>query len=238
MNACIVSFFMNNIDMKTVGLQRSVVEKYNPNKIKHHSIKVDAPHGVAMDFFFALNGFKPPKFGDVDVKQTMHHDVILVLDIDCIPLQDISIDYYLKQANDGKLIGNAQRSGHIENGQHVFAAPSAVALSTATYDKIGRPSANPTERSDVCEEYTWEAEKHGVPVDLLMPVRYDRSVYRFDWEKDRDPHWSLGDGKPNYGIGTTFGHSELGDLFWHSFQIFHPGNQEKFWEKCEEVLNG
>ena len=238
MNACIVSFFMNNIDMETVGLQRSVVEKFNPNKIKHHSIKVDVPHGVAMDYFMALNGFKTDAMKDVDIKQTMHHDVILILDIDCIPLQDLSIDYYLKQAADGRLIGNVQRSGHIENNQHVFAAPSAVAISTATYDKIGRPSAFPTPRSDVGEEYTWAAEQHGIPVDLLMPSRYDRPVNRFDWEKDRDPFWKLADGMPNYGLGTTFSHPELGDMFWHSFQIFHPGNQEKFQRKCEEVLNG
>lgn len=238
MNACIVSFFMDNVNMKTVGLQRSVVEKFNPNKIKHYTIKVDVPHGIAMDYFFALNGHKTAKMEEARIEQSMHHDVILVLDIDCIPLQEISIDYYLKQAYDGKLIGNAQRSGHIENNQHVFAAPSAVAMSTATYDKMGRPSAHPTDRSDVGEEYTWHAEKHGVSVDLLMPLRYDRPVNRFDWEKDKDPYWKLADGMPNYGLGTTFGNQQLGELFWHSFQIFHSGSQEKFWQKCEEVLNG
>ena len=33
-NACIVTCFMSNINMKTVGLQRSVVEKYNKSVFK------------------------------------------------------------------------------------------------------------------------------------------------------------------------------------------------------------
>ena len=56
-----------------------------------------------------------------------------------------------------------------------------------------------------------------------------------DWETNREPFWRLADGMPNYGIGTTFG-DEIGELFYHNFQIFHPGNQERFWKKCESIL--
>jgi hypothetical protein len=60
---------MNNIDMKTVGLQRSVVEKFNRSKVKHYQIQVDLPHGVAMDYFWALNGSPVEAFGDKVAQQ-------------------------------------------------------------------------------------------------------------------------------------------------------------------------
>ena len=125
-NACIASFFMDNIDMKTVGLQKSVVEKYNKSKYPHHIIKVDMPHGVSIDYFWALNGYPNALLAEHNIKQTASYDAILFLDIDAIPLHEDAIDYYIDAAMEGKVIGNAQRSNHIENNQHVFAAPSAV----------------------------------------------------------------------------------------------------------------
>jgi len=237
MNPCIISFYMDNVDMKTVGLQRSVVEKFNRSHIKHHQIKVDLPHGVAIDYFWAINGSPVEAFKEHNIAQQYQYDAVLIMDIDCIPLCDRAIDTYLAYAYNGSLAGNAQRSGHIENGQNVFAAPSCTAITKETYDKIGRPSAFPTKRSDVLEEYTFAAKEHGVRVDLAMPLRYDEPPHRYSWEKDTDPFWKLADGMPNYGLGTTYG-DKIGDLFYHQFQIFVGDNQPKFWKKCESILTG
>lgn len=235
MNPCIVSFFMNNIDMKTVGLQRSVVEKFNRSGVKHYQIQVNLPHGVAMDYFWALNGSPTEAFGD-KIKQQADHDAVLFLDIDALPVVDRAIDTYLAYAYEGHLAGNAQSSNHIGDGQHMFAAPSAVAISKETYDKIGRPSAYENPRADVGEEWTHKAREAGIPVDLAMPLCYDEAPYRYDWEpKDAKPYWNLAKGFPNYGVGTTFG-DDLGKLFYHQFQIRIPGMQEKFWRKCESIL--
>lgn len=239
MKACIASFFMDNIDPKTVGLQKSVVEKYNKSKHHHYIMKVNMPHGVAIDYFWSVNGhrvdktFKP----EFEIKQELDYDVILFLDIDAMPLHEDAIDYYIEEAAKGKVIGNAQRSNHINNNQHVFAAPSAIALSAETFNKIGRPSAYETARGDVAEEYTYAAESVGVPVDLVMPLRYDVAPQRYDWEKDQPPYWALADGMPVYGMGTTYGRDGK-DMFYHNFQIRMEGQQERFWAKCEEVLNG
>jgi hypothetical protein len=241
MNPCIVSFFMDNVDMKTVGLQRSVVEKFNRSHVKHYQINVNMEHGVAIDYFMALNGSPVAAFLDDEgkprVEPKMDHDAVLFLDIDCVPLCDRAIDTYLAYAYNGSIAGNAQRSNHIENGQNVFAAPSATAITKATYDKIGRPSAYPNQRSDVLEEYTFAAKEKGVRLDLAMPLRYDEAPVRYSWEKDTDPFWKLADGMPNYGIGTTYG-DKIGDLFYHQFQIFVGDSQSKFWKKCESILTG
>lgn len=221
MKASIVSYHMANIHPDTVALQKKVVEKFNKSKVPHLVWNGGAPHGKWMDYMFAI----------------VETDVILFLDIDCIPLSENAIDLYIQKAAEGSLVGNAQRSGHLPNGNHVFAAPSALAISKATYKKIGAPSALETARGDVAEEYTFAAEKSGVKVDLFMPTKYDREVYRYDWEQDRRPYWTLENGLPNYGLGTTYG-TDTEDLFWHNFQIRIEGQQEHFWKKCGELLNG
>jgi len=240
MNPCIVSIFQDNIDMKTVGLQKSVVEKFNPNKYRHYQFKLNMPHGVAIDYFWATNGCLNAAFkaaiGENEVPHSFDHDVVLILDIDCIPVSERAIEKYINAAAAGRIIGNAQRSNHLENGQHVFAASSCTAISKETYIKIGMPSAFENRpRSDVLEEYTWAAEENGVPVDLVMPLRYNEPPMRFSWEGEQPPYWALKDGMPVYGVGTTFGDDE-GDLFYHQFQIFLGDHQQKFWQKCESIL--
>ncbi len=238
MKACIASYFMPNINPKTIELQRRVVKKFNPQKINHLVIKGEIQHGLFMDYIWTMNGCEVATLKDAQIKKQLDVDVILFLDIDCIPVSEHAIEIYLTKALQGSLIGNAQRSGHIQNNNHLFAAPSALAISTENFLKIGNPSALETTRGDVAEEYTYAAEANTVRIDLLSPVRYDREVYRYDWEQDRRPYWTLENNLPNYGLGTTYGSEEHGDLFWHNFQIRVDGQQEQFWKKCEELLNG
>lgn len=230
-NACIISFYMKNLDIKTVQKQRDVVAKFNKSKHTHYSVLTDISHGQSMDLMWQFNGIDHPTFANVEIPKRFDHDIILFLDVDAIPLNDQAIDYYISEAEAGRLIGNIQRSNHIENDQHVFAAPSAVALSVDTFLTLKKPSAVPTYRADVGEEYTFAAEKVGIPVDFMMPLRFDEAPAEC-------PSWALKDGMPVYGRGTTFGDSKERELFWHNFQSFHPGQQEKFMKKCEEVLNG
>ena len=96
---------------------------------------------------------------------------------------------------------------------------------------MGKPSAVPNDRVDVAELYTYKAREAGIPIKQYMPVSYDAPPIRMDWETNQEPFWRLADGMPNYGIGTTF---QSG--FYHNFQIFHPGQQERFWAKCESLL--
>lgn len=219
-------------------MQREVVQKFNPQKYQHYQFFVDmnTKHGVFLDYFWGLNGIKAGVLKNQNIEQKLNHQVVIILDIDCIPLSKHAFEYYAKNALAGSLIGNAQRTNHLQNNQHVFAAPSASAISKNTYVKIGAPSALETDRSDVLEEYTWAAEATGVNVMKLMPLKYDAPPQRYDWEKSQPPYWDLADGMPKYGMGTTYGNEEQGELFWHNFQIRMPGQEERFWNKCEEVL--
>ena len=223
MNPCIVSLFMRNINPEAVKLQSEVVKKFNKSNIKHYLILTEQNPGKSMDLA-------------IEMMRNQGHDAIMFLDIDALPLSDVSLDYFFDQTYAGKVIGSAQRSGHIQNDEHMFAAPHNVTLTLEIYDKIGKPSFLPNSRGDVSEEITWKAEENGIPVELLMPIRFDAPPIRMDWEpKDSPPYWDLGKDRPHYGIGTTFG-NDKGELFWHMFQSFYPGQHERFVKKCEDVL--
>lgn len=236
-NACIISFFMDNISMKTVEYQKAVVDKFNRSKYPHYIMKTNAAHGHSIDYFWHLNKVPVESLDGSSIPPQVDYDIVVILDIDAIPLSADALDYYVEEAAKGKLIGNAQRTNHLDNNQHVFAAPSTSAISRETFVKIGAPSAMETDRSDVLEEYTWAAQSAGVSVDLVMPLRYDKAPMRYDWETDRLPFWPLADGMPVYGMGTTYGRDGK-DLFFHNFQIRMPGQESAFWTKCEEILNG
>lgn len=231
MNPCIVSIFMGNIGRAVVEHQAAVIQKFNKSKVFFYQVfesekdveYINMQHGYTMDKMIKL------------VRQT--HDAIMFLDVDCIPLNDFAIDYCLEQAYNGKVIGDIQRSNHIENNQHVYAAGHNVTFTLETYDKIGQPTMVPSYRGDTAEELTYAAEEHGVEVELLMPRKYDAPPYYFGWEENYVPYWALADGMPNYGIGTTFA-NHLGDMFWHNYQICQPGQESRFVRKCEEILNG
>ena len=238
MNACIVSYYMPNINPKTVDLQKKVVEKFNITKLPHIVMKGEIPHGMFIDYCWALNGVSVKTIDASKVQKQLDFDYVIILDIDCVPVSQNGFNYFLSKANEGKIVGNMQRSGHIKNGDHLFAAPSCTAISRENFIKIGSPSALETQRGDVLEEYTFEAEKVGVPVELIPPSKFDRPPFRYDWEEEKMPYWELKNGQPNYGLGTTYGNQEAGDLFWHNFQIRVPGQEEHFWKKCEDLLNG
>jgi hypothetical protein len=227
-NAAIVTFFMNNLDKKTVDLQRQVVDKFNPEKYPHYSILTEFRHGASMDMFWQMNGVDHATFKGQNVAKRFDHDVVFFLDVDAVPLNEWAIQHTVHQASVGKLIGNIQRTNHIQNDQHVFVAPSCLAISVDSFVTIGRPSGLETKRADVAEEYTFAAEKSGiVPVEFYMPLKFDEKPAECE-------SWALKDGMPVYGRFTTFGVES--PMFLHAFQSFHEGQQEKFWKKCESLL--
>lgn len=221
---------MSNIDPDMCKYQAKVMEKYNLHYPFAQQL-TQYDHGTSFDLMMqqALQ---------VE-KQNPGPVVVMFMDIDCVPLSPKALDYYIEKAWNGTLIGNAQRSNHIQNGQHLYAGSPCVALSLETYKKMGAPSARPTSRGDVAEEWTYKAEEHNIPVELVMPVRFDAPPIRMSWETDTRPYWPLKDGDEahHYGIGTTYQIPGIeGDAMWHMFQSFHPGQLERFIMKCKEIV--
>lgn len=221
--AVIVSFYMQNCPSEFRDYQRQVVQKFNPG-YQHAQIQYIGEHGAAMNQV-------------LNMAKEQGVNVVLFLDIDAIPLHKDALHYYIKKAADGFLAGNAQRANHIQNNQHVYCGSPCVGMSIATWVKMGMPSGKPTMRGDVAEEFTFAAEAAKVPVEIVMPDRFDAPPIRMHWETDTRPYWPLADGMPVYGIGSTYKLPEIGDGLWHMFQSFHPGQKERFINKCKEVLS-
>lgn len=243
-NACIITFFMNNIDIKVVQKQREVVAKFNKSGIEHYSVQTGFEHGLSMDLAWQLNGVEMATIGANNAPKRFDFDVLVFLDVDALPLNFDALDYIVERAAVGQVLcGDVQNTNHLENGKHLFVAPSVLAVSEDTFVAMGKPSGRPTLRSDVAEEYTWFAEKNKVPVEYFLPLSFEAApAEKAYWDLQNE---SIPEQYRKYGRGTTFGLTPDGDhqpdtkpMFWHNFQSFHPGQQDRFMKKAEALLNG
>ena len=202
MSVPVVSFYMNNIPPEVIQAQRSVVELFLPADCEFSHILTEKSHGEAIDEYVASSSA----------------DVIVLLDIDAIPLRPNALTLLIEHANRGELAGVVQRSNHIENNAHLFVAPCAMAFKRALWEQAGRPSFKPTGRGDVAEEFTYACEERGLPVSKLDITYSEGDI------------WDLTDGR-KYGHCTEYGH-----LFFHAFEIRVPFNQQRFVAKCKDIL--
>lgn len=243
-NAVIFTFFMDNIDMKTVELHSKVVEKFNPSKIPHYKVHTKFEHGLTMDLAWQLNGIEMGTIGSQNAPKRFDFDTVVFLDVDAVPLNPAALDYIVRKAKEDQiLIGNIQNSNHIQNDKHLFVAPSVLAISTDTFVAMGKPSARPTIRADVAEEYTFHAEMNKVPVEYFLPLSFEEApTEKAYWDLQNE---SIPEELRHYGRGTTFGDRRNVDglkidvpMFWHAFQSFHAGWKEKIPVRLEQILNG
>ena len=202
MSVPVVSFYMNNISPEVIQAQRSVVELFLPEGCDFKQILTEKSHGEAIDEFVASSSA----------------DVIVLLDIDAIPLRPDALTLLIDQANRGELAGAVQRSNHIKNNEHLFVAPCAMAFKRSLWEQVGRPSFKPTDRGDVAEEFTYLCEEKGIPVSKL------------DISYSEGDLWDLVDGR-KYGHNT-----EYSGLFFHAFEIRVPRNQASFVARCKEIV--
>lgn len=218
MKATIYSVFMDNIPWQVLDAQKRVMDKMTD--IEFVQYRTDRSHAETLDF----------------IAENSDDDVMIFMDIDCIPLNDDIIGQAVQLASQGYLFGNAQSSSHIDGGKHAFVAPSFMALSKKTYNELGCPSFRPTARGDVGEELTWVAEAVGVSRIMLMPVHFESSPTPVDMGGvvSNPICWNV-EGHL-FGLNTTFVFQGRLATF-HSFQS-SLAQTERFIRKCDEVCRG
>jgi hypothetical protein len=217
----ILTMYNQVIDYNLVAYQSMVVNLFKGDAefitIQHHYANHEFSHGNLLT-----------KWTSTIFTET-NCDCLLILDIDSIPLSREAVDLTFDMAYNGNLIGNIQRSNHIENGKHVYVAPSFFCISKSTYKELGRPGFEPNDEGDVAEQFTYNAEKLGIPYIFYMP-RHSDSGYG-----PNDDFWPLADDMPKYGIGTTFEFQGI-DMSYHLFES-HTGIYNKlFYKKCHEII--
>jgi len=161
MKRAILSYYDVAMDTHVVEYQQKVLEKFNKSADYHpllsQKTEEEVIHYQGLDYGAAT------LFDE-------GYDSILILDTDCVPLNTYALEYIFSQAEKDILIGNAQRSMHIENDEHMYIGSPCLCLSKNLYEKFGRKSFAPDHiKGDTCEYYTYYAEEQGVPIEIFMP---------------------------------------------------------------------
>ena len=221
MQRCIFTSFNSQIRPKLVENNHQVILKllsstnisFEPLFYPYSSHQII--HGEILDMFV-------PKLLDT-------YNSVLILDIDCIPISTTAIVSSFKRIEEGYLFGCAQRSLHINNNEHVYIGAPCIGFTKETYSKLGSPSFLPTYRGDTAEELTYMAESNIIPLEILMPSKYESDSYD-------GTQWDLGANRPKYGVGTTFVDTEGNEMFYHLFESRRLVHDYLFINKCKEVL--
>ncbi|MGO9135681.1 MAG: glycosyltransferase [Methylovirgula sp.] len=198
----VVSFYMANISKEVVAAQARAITRFLPEGVDLVQLHTGFGHGRSIDLFVALSSY----------------DVIVLLDIDCVPISAEALPKLIEHARAGALVGAAQRANHIGNDNHLYAGPFLMAFSRESYRRLGSPSFRETRRGDVAEELTYRAEAQDFPIHYLWPTICEA------------PKWHL-TGDITFGRNTVYEHA-----FLHAFEIRMPDQQKAFIAMIERVL--
>jgi hypothetical protein len=177
----IFSPYMENISVDVVDAQRSVVSKFLRPYMRFTQVPTTLTHAQTLR-------------GCLDCAAA---DIVIFLDIDCVPLCEDALIHLVKTASLGYLVGAVQRANHIDNGGHLYVGPFCMAFSQKLYRAFGNPTFDDSDRWDVGEKLSYE---WGVPGTwFIWPTRAE------------SPQWKLTD-NICFGYGTTYG-----DIFYHEF---------------------
>ena len=106
MKRSILSFYDVAMDTHVVEYQQKVLERFNQSADYYPLLSKKTEEEIL--HYQGLDYGVGKLFDD-------GYDTVLILDTDCIPLNSYALDYIFSQAEKDILIGNAQRSMHIEN---------------------------------------------------------------------------------------------------------------------------
>jgi hypothetical protein len=220
----IFSYANFQIDDKIKKLQSDVIGKFNQSLgAKYEYLEYQGADGEII----------PHQVINYALKELFFHryyQTVLILDIDCIPLSTHALQYTFEQAEKGILIGNAQRSNHLDNDEHVYVAPSAMCLTKEMFIDLDFPDFYPDHiKCDVGERLTYIAEEKGIPVEIYGPDNYECSPTGAEY-------WPLNSNYKNYGIGTTFVNYKNEEMFYHLFEARTNNFNKNFYDKCQGIL--
>lgn len=154
-------------------------------------------------------------------------DVVCFLDLDCLVHNGNLLNYLYDWAEyNHSFVGNAQCVSHGVASHH-YAAPSTLLVSKTVWQQLGRPSFTwffdeNDIQFDTAQRLTLEADKLGIPYQLLYPLGYDGPT-----------SWNM-QGFGNFGTGTLYPAS------WHHFQIsqYANGAPTDLWSRrVNDILN-
>lgn len=180
------------------------------------------------------------KMIDEFIKSTLNLvDYWIFMENDSIILKKDAIDLiYDKIKDKNTVFGGAHQSNHKRgpNGEmnHPYVGPSLHCISKALYFKLGCPKYDDVNvYSDTAEQITYECEKLGYNVCIVWPRSVTGLTLEECQENSIDPQYQfsdLGNGQ-KFGFGTTYG-----DIYYHQMCAGVKGHNERFINKCQEII--
>jgi hypothetical protein len=219
----IATCFNNEIDPKISIYQKMVVDKFR-GFIPFLSLNFPYPY-QNINHGDLLNKCVHDLFYD------MGADCILFMDVDCVPLGKHCFDVAFDLAyNNDTLVGNIQRSNHLNNNKHTYVGAPFICFSKKVYEAAGCPTMRHTHHGDTAEQLTYNCEREGISIVKFMP-----SDSQFPYNDNGD-YWNLADRMPKYGIGTTYSYNEV-EMNYHLFCSREHKFNKIFFDKCEQLIN-
>lgn len=235
MTASIFSVYFPNISDEVVEAQYKCVMRFIPKGWTftqyRHNPNGDVPHASAMHQCLELSS----------------DDVVMFLDIDCIPLHDRAFPLLYECVQNDRwdpkekwqgLAGAIQRANHIQNNRHLYVGPFCMAFSRNYYNRLGCPPFAETARGDVGEELTYRwTEQSGFRVTAGATAHKYSSNIHFLWPTScEQPAWELFGGRA-FGLGTTYGAVGVHPhLFYHAFNARDEQTKSRFLLRCNQIL--
>jgi hypothetical protein len=220
---CIFTYANFQIEREVLSYNEAVIKKFQPEDCTYEFLNYNAPDGEIVPDQVIDHGL-------YELFTGRNYDTVLIIDVDCVPLSKHALEYTFTQAEKGILIGNVQRSNHIENNMHVYPAPSCICFTWDMFEKLGHPRFTPTNRGDIGEELSYIAESKNIEIELFLPREYEALPY------GEEKPWDLNAELPTYGIGTTFVNINGEEMFYHLFQCRVGVFNHYFYNKCRGLL--
>ncbi len=179
----IVSFYMPNIPSSVLRAQAAVFAKFGQ---QIEQIPTSLDHGPAIDQYIRHSRF----------------DVLIIFDIDCIPLNARVVPEAIEIVKDHPCIyGIRQNANHIP-GSADYVGRAFICFSCQTYKTLGCPSFRSIKgKADVASQLTYRAMQPGLQRFFLK--RPPVEVRFLDVTDVAVPKWPLDDGT-QFGIGTNY----------------------------------
>ena len=222
MSLSFLTYCMKEIDVETTDLQRQVFVK----------LGLQPPELLRLPNGLHEGGWKQC-LCLVHEWINRQPDLILLCDVDCIPLNPWIIrDVYIPAMRAGAVIGPAQcyplNAGSTTNPgpagppqRAPYAGPAMLGFSAETYKRLGWPPfPDALPKYDVAESFSIQAKARGVPLILLPPTSAEVV------------EWCLYDATNRvYGPGTVY----AGSIF-HA--MFSRCGTARIKGRCRQVLEG
>ena len=148
-------------------------------------------------------------------------DIFIFFELDCVPLDDKIIENIVHElTNEECIIGIEQSANHL-SPNFIYAGPACFGITKEVYDKLGKPSFDGTNRSDVAQECTYLAYEKNIKVKFI------ELIY------SKNNKWQLGNDR-FFGNGCFY---KINDSkIYHQFQSHIEEQKNDFKNECEKIV--